>query len=181
MNLLPRSALAISILLVITVVVAAQQPAPVVSGKLVLGTDGAHAGSTVQAAAVAEVASGYHINDHVPSLDYLIPTELKLEPAPPLAAGPAVYPKGKPVKFTFLDQPISVYQGRLVVRAPLKVAPGARPGAYAVKGALSYQACNDHACLPPASLPLSLTVTVVPPSQALKRVNSDAFSGKTSH
>jgi len=153
----------------------AQAPV-VVSGHWELETDGAHAGSTVKTAVVAEVAPGYHINDHVPSLDYLIPTELKVEPAAaPLALGPVTYPKGKAVKFTFLEQPISVYEGRLLVMAPLKVTAGAQPGVYTVKGALSYQACNDHACLPPTSLPLSLAVKVVPKNESLKRVNSDVF------
>src|SRR5579863_7442881 len=75
------------------------QSGPVVSGNMVLDTDAVHAGSSAK---VAEVASGYHINDHVPSLDYLIPTELKLDRAPPFESGRAAYPKGTPRKFTFM-------------------------------------------------------------------------------
>jgi len=155
----------------------AQAPStPVVSGHMVLDMDGAHAGSIIKAAVVAEVAPGYHINDHLPSLDYLIPTELKLEASEPLSLGSISYPKGSPEKFSFLDTPISVYQGKLLVGATLKVAAGAKPGAYTLKGALHYQACNDHACLAPTSLPLALTVNVVSRSEATKRVNSDVFS-----
>jgi len=153
------------------------QAAPVVSGRMVLATDGAHAGSTVKAALVAEVTAGYHVNDHVPSLDYLIPTELKLEAALPLAPGSAVYPKGTARKFAFLDTPISVYEGKLVVGTQIQVAANARPGSYTLKGTLNYQACNDHACLPPTSLPLTLTVKVVPRSVGLKNVNPDVFRG----
>jgi DsbC/DsbD-like thiol-disulfide interchange protein len=152
------------------------QSTPVVSGHLVLSTDAAHAGSTVRTAVVAEVASGYHINDHVPSLDYLIPTELKLDVVEPLSLASTVYPKGSPEKFSFLDTPISVYQGKLLVGATVKVAADAKPGDYNLKGTLKYQACNDHACLPPTSLPLGLTVKVVPSGEALKRVNSDVFT-----
>jgi thioredoxin:protein disulfide reductase len=155
---------------------AAQSPS-VVSGGMVLETDGAHAGSPVKAAVVAEVASGYHINDHVPSLDYLIPTELKLQAAAPLSLGAVVYPQGTPRKFEFLDVPISVYEGKLAVGALVDVAGNARPGVYTLKGAFDYQACNDHACLPPTSLPLTLTVKVVPRSVGLKRVNLDVFRG----
>jgi DsbC/DsbD-like thiol-disulfide interchange protein len=143
---------------------------------MVLDRDGAHAGSSVKAAVVAEVAAGYHINDHVPSLDYLIPTELKLQAQEPLSLGSVSYPKGSPEKFSFLDAPISVYQGKLLVGATLKVAAGAKPGAYTLKGTLNYQACNDHACLPPTSLPLALTVNVVPRSEATKQLNADVFS-----
>ena len=150
-------------------------PTAVVSGHMVLDSDGAHAGSSVKTAVIAEVASGYHINDHVPSLDYLIPTQLKLQEEEPLSLASVAYPKGSPEKFTFLDAPISVYQGKLLVGAILKVAAGAKPGAYTLKGMLNYQACNDHACLPPTSLPLTLTVNVVPRNEAVKHVNSDVF------
>lgn len=149
----------------------------VVTGRMLLETDGAHAGSAVKAAVVAEVAPGYHINDHVPSLNYLIPTEVKLEAAKSISAGPAVYPKGVPRKFEFLETPISVYEGKLVVGILLKVDPKAPPGVYTLKGTLRYQACNESACLPPASLPLMLTVKVVPRSESLRRVNSDVFTG----
>jgi thioredoxin:protein disulfide reductase len=159
-----------------TLAMAQAQSTPVVSGHMVLDSEGAHAGSSVKVAVVAEVASGYHINDHVPSLDYLIPTELKLEVSEPLNLGSISYPKGSPQKFSFLDTPISVYQGKLLVGALLKVAAGAKPGAYTLKGTLNYQACNDHACLAPTSLPLALTVNVVSRSEAIKHVNPDVFS-----
>ncbi len=155
--------------------VAQAPPAPVVSGHMVLDADEAHAGSSLKAAVVAEVAAGYHINDHVPSLDYLIPTELKLQADEPLSLGSIAYPKGRPEKFSFLDTPISVYQGKLLVGATLKVAADAKPGVYSLKGALKYQACNDRACLPPTSLPLALTVKVVPRSEAIKHINADVF------
>jgi hypothetical protein len=152
------------------------QSAAVVSGSMVLDSDAVHAGSVAKIAVVAEVAPGYHINDHVPTLDYLIPTELKLEASPPLENGATAYPKGTPRKFQFMDQPISVYEGKLVVGESLKIAANARPGVYQLKGNLDYQACNDHACLAPAKLPVSLAVKVVPRSEKLKPGHSDVFS-----
>jgi len=143
-----KSAIAIILFLGLTVLGLAQAP-KVVTGQLVLDANAVHAGSTARAAVVAEIAPGYHVNDHVPSLDYLIPTELKLDPAPPLAVGATKYPKGAPQKFSFLDTPISVYQGKLVVGAEIQVASGARPGTYNLKGSLDYQACNDRAGRPP--------------------------------
>lgn len=171
-----KAAIAIILFLGLTALDLAQAP-KVVTGQLVLDANAVHAGSKVKAAVVAEIAPGYHINDHVPSLDYLIPTELKLEQAPPLTVDAAKYPKGSPQKFSFLDTPISVYQGKLVVGAEINVASDARPGTYNLKGSLDYQACNDRACLPPTSLPLTLGVKVVPRSQAVKPANSDVFHG----
>jgi thiol:disulfide interchange protein DsbD len=151
------------------------QAPPVVETRAVLATDAGHPGSTVEAAVEAQIASGYHINDHHPSLDYLIPTELKLDSSKQVSVEKVVYPKGEPVKFAFADEPLSVYEGSLVVGAKLKLVPGLAPGSYTLKGKLAYQACNDHACLPPASAPVTLTVKVVDRSVPLKRVNANVF------
>ena len=171
-----RPALLAALLVAFAGTLSQAQSNPVVSGKMVLDTNAVHPGSEAKAAVVAEVASGYHINDHVPSLDYLIPTELKLQAAPPIEPGRATYPKGTPRKFTFMDQPISVYEGKLVVGESLKIAANAKPGVYQLNGALEYQACNDHACLAPTKLPVSVEVKVVPRSESLKHINSDVFT-----
>jgi len=154
----------------------AQTSPPVVEARLVMSTDALHAGSSAQAAVVAAIASGYHINDHKPTLDYLIPTELKLDTGKELGLTDVAYPKGTPVKFEFSDQPLSVYQGSLTVLAKLEVARGVAPGTYHLQGKLAYQACNDHACLAPTSVPLALAVKVVAASVPIKHVNSDVFS-----
>ncbi len=156
-------------------VAAGQGPSPVVEARLVLGTAAVHPGEPAKVAVVAEVAPGFHINDHKPTLDYLVPTELKLDPSKRLDVVKTVYPKGEMKRFAFSDTPLSVYEGRVLVGAVLKFARTASPGTYTVRGNLSYQACNDHACLPPASAPFSLAVKVVPRSVALKRVNSEVL------
>lgn len=150
---------------------------PVVKAKALLETDGAHPGGKVRAAVVAEIAPGFHINDHKPLQDYLIPTELTLESSPLFSVSRIIYPKGEAKKFAFSDQPLLVYEGTLAVGALLQVARDAAPGVHTLKGKLAYQACNDHACLPPASVPVTLEVKVVPRATALNRVNTDVFRG----
>jgi hypothetical protein len=145
----------------------AQYDHPVLEARLVTATDATHSNSTLKVAVVAQVATGYHINDHRPSLDYLIPTELKLEPGPEITVKDVVYPKGTREKFAFSDSPLSVYEG--------KVVKGVPPGSYFVKGKFAYQACNDHACLPPTSVPLEVTVRVVPRDVPLKQMDADVF------
>jgi hypothetical protein len=154
---------------------AAQGASPVVEAKIVMETDVAHRNSTVRAAVIAHVVPGYHINDHKPTLDYLIPTDLKLEPISQVTVKNIVYPKGKPVKMAFSDMALSVYEGTVVVGAVFQVARVVRPGVYPVKAKFVYQACNDHACLPPASVPLALTIKVVRRSVPIKHVNEDVF------
>jgi hypothetical protein len=148
---------------------------PVVEAHVVVATDAAHPNSTLKVAVVAQVAPGYHINDHKPSLDYLIPTELRLEPSAEITVKNVVYPKGTPKKLAFSDSPLSVYEGTVLVGALLDVAKAVPPGSYGLKGKLGYQACNEHACLPPTSVPLTVTVKVVPRSVPLRQVEFDVF------
>lgn len=154
---------------------AAVKTPPVVEASAVLETDAAHPGSTVHAALVAKIAAGYHINDHKPSHEYLIPSELKMDPNPQVAVQDINYPPGTAIKFEFDDAKLSVYEGTLVVRAALKITPGTPPGDYTLKGKFAYQACNASACFPPTSVPVELLVKVVRPNVPLKRVHEDLF------
>jgi Disulphide bond corrector protein DsbC len=153
-----------------------QNTTTVVEARVVTATDAAHANSLFKAAVVAQVTSGFHINSHKPTLEYLIPTELKLEPAGRITVKDVIYPKGEPKKFAFSDTPLSVYEGTVLVGAVFQVGRAAHPGIYSLQGKLGYQACNDHACLPPASVPVIFTIKVVPRDAPLKRVNADVFN-----
>lgn len=150
-------------------------PPTVVSAKTVLATDAVHPGQTAKLAVLARIEAGYHINSHKPSLDYMIPTRVVFDSNPLLKVEQVVYPQGKPVKFDFLDSPISVYEGEVRVGSMLKVSPSARPGAYKLHGEFKYQACNDHACLPPTSVPFEGSIRVTPHSVPLKPANAEVF------
>ncbi len=156
--------------------VAGQGSRAVVEAHVVLATEGAYPGSVVRSAAVAKISPGYHINDHTPTLNYLIPTELKLDDTKQVSVEKIVYPKGDLRKFAFSDTALSVYEATVLVGAILKIARRVPPGTYSLHGKFAYQACNDHACLPPASVPLELSVKVVSRSVPLKRVNGDVFT-----
>ena len=109
------------------------------------------------------VADGYHINSSRPKSDLLIPTELKLQPVPPLAVKDFQYPAGKDLTLSFdPSEHLSVYSGDFTVHAQLTAARGAVPGHYQLAGELRYQACSDRACYPPKKLPLTLEVDVLP-------------------
>lgn len=154
----------------------AQTTGPVVEVKTAIGADGVRAGSNIKVAALANIAPGFHINDHKPTLDYLIPTEWKIEPSGQVSVEKVAYPKGQLKKFAFSDTQLSVYEGVLTVGALLKVDRKARPGTYALRGKFNYQACNDHACLPPKAVPVNLVVKVVGRGAPVKRTNADVFN-----
>jgi DsbC/DsbD-like thiol-disulfide interchange protein len=150
-------------------VASAQAPAQVVKAKVTMASPVARPDSIVRAAVAAEVVPGYHINDHHPTLDYLIPTEVKLEPSKQVTVNDITYPKGELKKFAFSDAPLSVYEGTVRVDVALQVEHKTLPGAYEVKGQFKYQACNDHACLPPASVPLLFSFKVVRRGASVRR------------
>src|SRR5258706_9931618 len=80
------------------------------------------AGGTAALVVDATLASGWHVNSHPPSEDYLITTSLKLDPSPAVRFGDAKYPPGKTKKFAFAEKALSVYQGTFSIGAPYAVA-----------------------------------------------------------
>lgn len=96
------------------------------------------------------LASGWHVNSHRPSEEYLIATEARLDPAGAVRFGEARYPDGKMMKFAFSESPLSVYEGSFTIEVPV-TWDEARP-APALSGSIEYQACNDTKCLAPASV-----------------------------
>jgi hypothetical protein len=170
-----RIALSLAVACLLVGSVRGQDPPPVVEVRTVQATEGVHPGSSLKVAAVAQIAPGFHLNDHKPTLDYLIPTTWKLESTKQVSVEKIVYPTGELKKFAFSDVRLAVYQGTLAVGALLKVARAARPGTYELPGQFQYQACNDHACLPPRSVPLALVVKVVRRGTPLKRGNGNVF------
>ncbi len=106
------------------------------------------------------VREGWHINANPPSLDYLIPTEVRLDGAGGLAASASVYPVAHEQKLAFEEKPLLVYDHEVVVTLPLRAAPDAAQGSHTLRGTVSFQACNDQVCLPPASVPFAVAVTV---------------------
>jgi thioredoxin:protein disulfide reductase len=97
----------------------------------------------------ARILSGWHVNSHKPTEDYLIATSVKLSAVPGLTAGQPRYPEGHLVKFSFADKALSVYQDRFTVEVPVTWS-GAPPPSLA--GQVDFQACSDKQCLAPASV-----------------------------
>jgi len=98
----------------------------------------------------ATIASGWHVNSHRPSEEYLIATTAHLDPIAGVTFGEPVYPAGVPKKFGFSESPLSVYEGSFAIDVPVLWNAQSPPAA--VSGRVEYQACNDKSCLAPASV-----------------------------
>jgi hypothetical protein len=116
-------------------------------------------GSTATVVLKASLPSGYHANTNKPTEAYLIPMTLKWT-AGPLESGVVEYPKGSLEKYSFSDKPLSVVTGDFSITTKFKVPASAVSGPAAQNGSLRYQACDNKACYPPKTVPVSFTVSV---------------------
>jgi hypothetical protein len=108
------------------------------------------------------VPAGYHINSNTPKSEFLIPTQLKMELPTDIVLGKIAYPPGEDVTFPFSpDEKLNVYTGDFTVTVAVHPLHSVMAGKYQMHGTLRYQACDNSACYPPKSLPVSLEVKVV--------------------
>lgn len=92
-----------------------------------------------------DVLDGFHINAHEAGKG-LIPTTLSVSQGPDLAG--IDYPPGEERRFAFADAPIRVYDGTVTIAVRFKDEP---LPADVLHLSLTYQACNESACLSPVT------------------------------
>jgi Disulphide bond corrector protein DsbC len=108
------------------------------------------------------VPSGYHVNSNTPKSEFLIPTALKMELPTDIILGKIEYPAGQDRSFPFSpDEKLSVYSGDFSIALGVHPLKSVVPGKYVMHGVLRYQACDNAACYPPKTLPVSFEVKVV--------------------
>ena len=117
-------------------------------------------GGTAQIAVAIDVDEGYHINSNRPTEKYLIPTALKFDRIDGITTSPIVYPKAKLQKFEFSEKPLSVFEGKTVLKLTARALPSLSPGAQTLKGKLTVQACNNQQCLRPQTVDVSIALQV---------------------
>ena len=108
------------------------------------------------------VPHGYHINSNTPKSEFLIPTALKMDLPTDIILGKIEYPVGEDASFPFSpDEKLSVYSGDFTIAVGVHPMHSVVPGRYVMHGVLRYQACDNAACYPPKTLPVSFEVKVV--------------------
>lgn len=107
------------------------------------------------------VHPGYHINSNKPNSELMIPTAVKLDVPTDISVAKMTYPAGKDYSFSFSpDEKISVYSGDFAVKGLVVTNRKTPRGTFRVHGTLKYQACDNRACYPPATIPLQFDVNV---------------------
>ena len=103
------------------------------------------------------IRAGYHINSDKPAEQYLIPTRLTWN-VPGLKLRDIAYPEPETVNYAFSEQPLSVFSDTITIKSAFQVPPNVPSSLTELPGQLRYQACNDKACLPPATLDITVPV-----------------------
>jgi thioredoxin:protein disulfide reductase len=134
------------------------------------------AGRSFEVAVVAKISPGFHINAHVPSEEYLIPTKITADLPPGVLLVEATYPRGVMRAFRFSKTPLRVYEGSFTVRMKMRVNGSALLGHQKIGLTVGYQACNQDACLPPTKLSVTADLEIATVDTPAHPVHAEIFS-----
>lgn len=151
-----------------------------VDASIFLSINNVHRGTQFQAAVLLNIQNSWHVNAHIPTMDFLIGTELNLTLPDNIQLINTHYPKAEEVNFAFAGSALKVYQDTVVIYIELKTLSNIPEGNYNIKGILQVQACNDEVCLAPSNIDISIPVEVVDLSQPAHPINTEIFSSVSS-
>ena len=133
-------------------------------------------GRAFEIAVVAKISPGFHINAHVPSEDYLIPTKITADLSPGVFLVETTYPRGVMRAFRFSKTPLRVYEGSFTVRMKLRANGSVPLGPQKIGLTVGYQACNQDACLPPTKLPVTADLEIAAVDTPAHPAHPEIFS-----
>jgi thiol:disulfide interchange protein DsbD len=150
----------------------------VVKAKGYVSVSAVRPGDKFKVAVVLEVAPGYHINAHVPTMKNLIATQAQLTVPEGISVGDLQYPAPDHKSFAFApDTKLAVHEGNVAIIGDAEAAPALAVGSVSIPSVVTVQACNDEICLAPDKLPAEILVKVVAPGTPVQQLNADLFSG----
>jgi hypothetical protein len=138
-------------------------PAPTPQAQIVTATveeAKLSAGGAGEATVRLDIAQGYHVQANPASDKFYVATELRTEPQDGLTPGKPVYPAGRQIKLGFSEKPLSVYEGNVLIKLPLRADAAASKGRHTLRAKLRVQTCNDETCQPPREIDAAIPVTV---------------------
>jgi hypothetical protein len=118
------------------------------------------AGGEGEAAVTLDIAQGYHVHANPATDKFYIATELQAAPQEGITPGKPIYPKALTQKLEFADAPLALYEGRPVIKLPLRADKSAAKGRHTFRATVRVQACNDQACLPPRNIETLIPLTI---------------------
>jgi thioredoxin:protein disulfide reductase len=133
-------------------------------------------GRLFEVAVVSKISSGFHINAHEPSEEYLIPTKITADLPSGVLLVVTTYPRGVMRTFRFSKTPLRVYEDSFTVRMKLRAANSASIGPQKIALTVGYQACNQDSCLPPTQVPVTAQLEIADEDTPAHPANLNIFA-----
>jgi uncharacterized protein YyaL (SSP411 family) len=120
-------------------------------------------GSKCPVEVTLKIQEGWHVNANPARPKFLKPTDLKAKFVNGATLGPVTYPPGQDLISEGADEPLSVYEGTVVLKTSIDVPADFAATDETVSFTLQYQACNEKACKSPVKVNFSGKVAVAGP------------------
>ena len=129
-----------------------------VSGSI--GKGSIERGKATRGSVVLSIPGGLHVNSSRPASEYAIATVVKVS-GKGVRVTSVTYPKGKNRKFSFSEDTINVYEGRVSFPFTVTVPASFKGKSIKVTASVRYQACTEEVCYPPKTKNVTMTATVL--------------------
>lgn len=147
----------------------------ILEAKLVSSAEKLLPGGSTRVAVQLQIHKPWHVNGHVVADDFLIPTVIEFAAAEGVSFGKIDYPPAEERMFSFSENPVLVYEETVYVFTTVAVSPALAGKEATLGGVVSYQACNDEVCLPPAEFEFSQAFPVAGQDEPVKPINESLF------
>jgi hypothetical protein len=122
-------------------------------------TDRVSVGQRLALTVDVDMKPGMHV--YAPGVGGYIPLDWSIKKSPTVVAHPVDFPASKKLHLPVIDETVPVFTGRFRLVRDVTVGE-APPGPLTIEGTFKYQACDDHLCYMPQTVPLKWEVQVLP-------------------
>lgn len=129
-----------------------------ISGSIGNGT--IEKGKATRGTVTMSIPGGLHVNSNRPNSEYAIPTTVRVSGIGGVRVSGVTYPRGKNRKFTFSENAINVYEGRVSFPFTVTVPATFRGTTVRVTASVRSQACTDEVCYAPKTKTVTFTAKV---------------------
>lgn len=143
--------------------------------------DRARPGDAVTLAVVLVIRDGYHVIADEAQVHGVrgfkpLPTRVRLlEASHGILSERPRYPQASPLKAGFVEGSVMTFEGRTVIRVPIRLDDRTPTGTAAVKIGVDYQACGADFCEIPQKVVLEAALPVVPAGAPAAATHPDLF------
>ncbi len=155
------------------------EPGSIVTASGHVSYDAVHPGMDFEIAIACSILQGWHVNSHTPAEEAFVATEVSLHLPEWLVLKDVRYPRGVKRKFSFSEEPLSVYEADFTILGGASLSVEAPPSEVSLNCTLRYQACDDRMCLEPVEKDLAIPLRIVGSDTPIKRNELDLFKTET--